>query len=128
MNQERGNQYRGKKAGESVSQEHHEQPSNTQEEIGAELTQEKNDGSNKPIEIGHVVEEGIEQVNWVKGIPRQQLDGRRSQKVAVGSTERSESKRKKAGDKRGEIMGEAQVKNVEIVTLTNAQKENLYNT
>ena len=60
MNQERGNQYRGKKAGESMSQEHHEQPSNTQEETGAELTQEKNYGSNKPIEIGHVVEEGIE--------------------------------------------------------------------
>ncbi|KAK9187829.1 hypothetical protein WN944_019228 [Citrus x changshan-huyou] len=106
----------------------HEQPSNTQEEIEVELTQEKNDGSNKPIEIGHVVEEGIEQANWVEGIPRQQLDSRRSQKVAVGSTERSESKRKKAGDKKGEIRGEAQVKNVEIVTLTSAQKENLYNT
>lgn len=128
MNQERGNEYRGKKAGESVSQEHHEQPSNTQEEIEAELTQEKNDGSNKPIEIGHVFEEGIEQENWVEGILRQQLDGRRSQKVAVWSTKRSESKRKKAGDKKREIRGEAQVKNVEIVTLTSAQKENLYNT
>ena len=41
----------------------------------AELTQEEMGGYKKPIEIGHVAEEGIEQANLVEGILRQQLDG-----------------------------------------------------
>lgn len=75
MSQERGNHYRGKKAGESGSQEHHGQLGNTQEETMAELTQEKTGGYKKPIEIRHAAEEGVEQANLIEGIPRKQLDG-----------------------------------------------------